>query len=782
MGELLGTLRVLDLTDGYGAFASRLFAELGAEVVRVEPPGGGEGRERPPLAADGTSLHHLFRNAGKSVVVLDSDGPRDVEQLTSLLAGADVVFTSDGTPMSWGSPQSMVDAHPHLVCVSITPFGLDGPCADWQATELVGQAMGGLVYRSGVPELPPVSAPGSMCEDVGAVTAAMAALLALRQVEEGLGGQVVDLSTVLALAQCTDMSLALWSLLRFDQVRAGAGLYPLFECTDGLARIVLPMTPGDWRSLITWLGSPPEWTGGGWDVPMLGPEERAEVVSRLPARFASCSRAEIEAQGDAAGVRITSVLTPSEILDNEHTTARATFVPVEVGSVGQGLMMAGMFGVDGRRAAISSGPDGSGPFPSWDPRPVGADRGADAHALPLAGLRVVEVGSGVAAPEATRILAEWGADVIKIETRGHPDFQRMVMGGEMNPAFATPNRGKRVFGAELATEEGRGLVLDLLRDSDVLIENNATGVLDRLGLGWDRLRALNPRLVLVDTQLYGDRGPWATRKGYGPSARAVGGLTWLWAHGPDDPRGVQSIHPDHLGGRLCAFAALAALHARGSRGSGSRVDVAQFEAVSGLLGDLLLKESLDRGSVVPTGNRDADHAPWNLYRCRDDEVGAESWLALTVRSDEEWIALCEVAGADMATDPAWKSGPARVADGDAVDHAVAAWLHDRDAEATEAALQSAGVPAGRALHPRLQATHPQFVARGYPVLMDQPGSGSLVVEGPSFSGPRLGTPECSAAPPLGRDTEAICRELLGLDQDAILALQGIGAIDGGAEG
>jgi crotonobetainyl-CoA:carnitine CoA-transferase CaiB-like acyl-CoA transferase len=777
MGELLADLRVLDLTDGYGAFASRLFAELGAEVVRLEPADGGEGRRRAPFASDGTSLHHLFRNSGKSVLSIDPDTAGDRDEVGSLLAGADIVFMSNLTPASWGTPQSIVDVHPHLVCVSITPLGLDGPCADWQVTELVGQAMGGVVYRSGVPDLPPVAAPGSMCEDVGAVTAAMAALLALRQVDDGAGGQVIDLSTVLALAACTDMSLALWSLLQFDQVRSGAGLYPLFECTDGLARIVLPMTPADWRSLIVWLGSPAEWTGGGWDLPMLGADERAEIIDRLPQRFASCTRAEIEAQGDAAGVRITSVLTPSEILDNEHTRARETFTPVTVGSVGTGLLMAGMFGVDGHRAAVGAGPVGLDAAPPWEPRPSAA-ASSTSPPLPLAGIRVIEIGSGVAAPEATRILAEWGADVIKVESRRHPDFQRMVMGGEMNPAFATPNRCKRVFGAELGTAEGRDLVLDLVREADVLIENNATGVLDRLGLGWDRLREVNPRLVLVDTQLYGDRGPWATRKGYGPSARAVGGLTWLWAHGPDSPRGVQSIHPDHLGGRLCAFGALAALHGRDATDVGVRVDVAQFEAVSGLLGDLLLQESITRGSVVPTGNRDEFHSPWNLYRCLDDADGAETWLALTIRDDDDWRSLRSVAGDSLAAPAIWDSADGRLADADAVDRSVADWLRTRDGEQLEIDLQSQGVPAGRALHPRLQASHPQFVARGYPVALDQPGSGSLVVEGPVFAGRRLGAPRCGPAPRLGEDTETICRDLLGLDAAAIAALESIGAIEG----
>ncbi len=716
----------------------------------------------------------MHRNAGKDVLTVEGGQTDPVHEL---LAGADLVVVSDG----WAAndptlaPVALAARHPHLVVVALTPFGLTGPAADWTATELVAQAMGGVVYRSGEPDLPPVSAPGSFAEDVGAVTAALAGLLALTQGGPDGVGQLVDVSSVLALAQCTDMAMALWSMLGTDQVRAGAGLYPLFRCTDGLARIVLPMTPADWRRLVEWLGSPPEWTGPGWDAAMLGPDERALIMARLPERFAPYTRDEITAQGDAAGLRVTPVLTPAEVLANEHTAARGTFVDLPVANGRAGAVVAGLFGVNGIRAAIAGPARAVAGAPVWRPRP-GPRPGATTGGLPLAGITVLEVGSGVAAPEAGRVLGEWGARVIKVESRQRPDFQRMVMGGEMNPAFATPNRTKLGFGADLGTSAGRELVTRLLPHVDVVIENNATGVIDRLGLGWETLHAANPRLVLVGSQLYGDRGPWAARKGYGPSARAVGGLTWLWAHGPDAPRGIQTIHPDHLAGRLCAIGALAGLRHRGRTGEGVRVDVAQFEAVSALLGDLLLAESLEPGAAQPTGNTSGVHAPWGLYRCADD-AGVESWLAVCVTDDAAWRNLVSVAGDALTVDAAWTAETARRDAAVEVDRSMAAWLADADAAATEAALQSAGVAAGQVLHPRIQASHPQFVARGYPVPMDQPGSGPLVVEGPAFVGGIMGGPRCSAAPALGEHTVLVCREVLGLDDDEIAALVEAGAID-----
>ena len=773
---LLDDVRVVDLTDAYGAFCARVLGDLGAEVVRIEAPGGGGGRRRAPAGPGGTSLHHAHRNAGKAIVTLDPSVPAGRAAVDGLLAGADIAVIGRG----WGAghvdqePAALAERHPHLVVASLTPFGLTGPAADWASTELVAQSMAGVVYRSGVADLPPVAAPGSYCEDVGAVVAAMAATMALHQGRVDGIGQVVDVSAVLALAQCTDMALPLWSLLGSDQVRAGSGLYPLFECADGQARIVLPMTPGDWRKLIGWMGSPPEWHGPGWEGAMLGDEQREAVLARLPDQFAGRTREEVTAEAEAAGVRVTPVLTPAEVLSNEHVVGRSTFARAAVdGRVG--ALFAGLHSVDGVRAGVGGPARALDGPPAWPARPRPQEPVASV-ALPLAGLRMLEVGTGLAAPEAGRVFAEWGADVIRVESRRHPDFQRMVLGGDMNPAFATANRSTRTIAADLSSEAGRELVRTLLPEVDVLVENNATGVIDRLGLGWDVVSAINPGLVMVSTQLYGDRGPWAGRKGYGPSARAVGGVTWLWAHGPEAPKGIMTIHPDHLAGRLAALGALAGLRARERTGVGCRIDIAQFEVVAGLLGDLLLGESLQSGSAQPRGNGSDRHAPWGLFRCCDDE-GSESWLALCVTSDAAWSALVAVAAGAIDDRPAWRTEAGRLADVDAVEAAVAAWLVTRDAGESEAALQAAGVATGQVLHPRIQATHPHFRARSWPVAVEQPGSGAVMFEGAAFVGTRMGSPRCGPAPLPGEQSAEILRELLGLTDAEIEALVAAGALD-----
>ncbi len=778
--DLLDSVRVVDLTDGYGAFASRLLADLGADVVRIEPVAGGDAQTRSPRSASGRSLHHLHRNVGKSIVTVDPATPEAASIVDGLLAGADIAFCSPGgVPGYEATSAPMVAArHPHLVVTAVSPFGIDGPTTDRQATELVAQALAGVVYRSGVPELAPVAAPGSYCEDVGAAVAALASLLALWQVRDGGHGQLLDVSTILALAQCTEMALPLASVLKNDQVRNGAGLYPLYECTDGLARLVLPMAGGEWRSLITWLGSPPEMAGPEWSHHPLAGERRDAILALLPDRFAAATRAEVAAEGDALGVRITPVLTPAEVLANEHARARGTFGDVSVdgaaGTFGDvsvdgaaGKVTSGVFVVNGHRPRPVVEPVPTTP-PDWSRRPH-PDTGRPSIAPPLAGVRVLELGNGIAAPEGGRVLSEWGADVIKLESSKRPDFQRRVFGSDMNPAFASPARNKRSFAADLGTDEGRQLVLDLITHVDVIIENNAVGVIDRLGLGWDAVSAINPRLVMVGTQLYGDLGPWADKKGYGPSARAIGGLTWLWAHGPESPRGVMTIYPDHLAGRLVAMSAVAGLISRERSGHGCRVNLAQFEVVATLVGDLLLAESLTPGAAQPIGNRSPDHAPSGLYRCADDDTGAERWLALGITDDRAWSALVAVGPAALAQGE-WASTDQRRAAHDEIDAVLARWFRSEDAGVMEDRLQAVGVAVGQTLFPRVLPDHPLYSGRGFVVPVDQPGLGPLLLEGPAYTGSRFGSPRCDPAPLTSQHTAEICRDILGLDDTEIARL------------
>jgi crotonobetainyl-CoA:carnitine CoA-transferase CaiB-like acyl-CoA transferase len=238
-----------------------------------------------------------------------------------------------------------------------------------------------------------------------------------------------------------------------------------------------------------------------------------------------------------------------------------------------------------------------------------------------------------------------------------------------------------------------------------------------------------------------------------------------------------SIHPDHLGGRLVAIAALAGLESRDRDGVGHRIDIAQFEAVCGLLAEMLAAESLVPGSAVPHGNIHPDHAPWGLYRCADDDDGSESWLAVCVRSDDDWQAVLTIAGEAFDAQASWDTVAGRLVDRSEVDAAVSAWLATRSAAEVETDLQGVGVPAGRALHPAILVDHPLYVGRGFCVEVDQPGYGALLLEGPAFASAGMGPARVGPAPEPAQHTEQIARDLLGLDPEEIRSLQGIGVLD-----
>ena len=395
---------------------------------------------------------------------------------------------------------------------------------------------------------------------------------------------------------------------------------------------------------------------------------------------------------------------------------------------------------------------------------------------PLRGIRVLDFGIGAVGVEVGRLLAEYGADVIKIESHLAPDFIRVVMGTTMNPMFASSSRSKRSLGVNLKTQRGLELVRRLVRLADVAIENSASGVMERLGLGYTALRELNPRLVMFSSHLAGSSGPWKDWIGYGPSTHPLAGLQYLWNY-PEDadtPAGTTNIYPDHLVGRVGALAALAGLIQRERTGHGLHAEAAQFESAIGFIGDLLAKESLQPGSVRPLGNASERGAPWGAYPC----AGEDEWCAINVRSDAEWEALREVLGnPDWAAAAEYARAEGRIAAREAIDRRLASWTASRDPVALMQELQARGIPAGVLQHPEHQLADPHLAARGYLRPVQQPPIGEIVLEGPAFHGSALAEPDVRPAPLLGEHTREVCSDLLGLSETEIEELVAEGVLE-----
>jgi crotonobetainyl-CoA:carnitine CoA-transferase CaiB-like acyl-CoA transferase len=818
----LSGVRVIDLSDEKGELCARLLADLGADVVRVEPPEGSASRRLPPFAPDGvTSLSFAYRNGNKQGVALHLTAPAGREALHRLIERADVLVESfaPGYLASISlAPSALIERYPRLIVASVTDFGQTGPYAGFAGTEPVAFAMGGMMFRSGDADKPPLTAPSGAVYGSTDITAAFAVAMALHQRLRTGRGQHLDISAMESVANMSDWSLPSFSATGGFQKRSGTGvLYPYYRCSDGWVRVIL-LTRRQWAAFREWLGDPDTLRDAVWEQPMFR-ATNMDVLAPLVAEIVRDKpKIEVALEGQRRGIPVMPVLTPAEVMHNEHAAARGTFVTTEVASGIVGTVPSGFFHVDGERFGFRTRAPALGEHNAQveaeiefgapalplsqhrgtgaDPRPVGATpaspgrepsgfpnsnkRGPGGEGqpppYPFSELRVLDFGIGGVGVEVGRLFAEYGADVIKVESGNAPDFIRVVGGGMMSPAFASSSRSKRALSVNLRTAKGQEILHRLVRLSDVVIENSGTGVMERLGCGYEALRAINPRIVMISSQIAGRTGPWRHWTGYGPSTHPLSGLSVLWNY-PDTterPGGSQNIYPDHLTGRLGAFIGVAALLRRERTGEGGHVDAAQFEVPLGLLGETYLAESLSPGAATPPGNQSERGAPWGVYPC----AGDDAWCAITVTDDAQWQRLRALMG-----EPAWmqqsgyRTAAGRIAKRDEIDEHLAVWTASRDAWDLMKLLQGEGIPAGVVQSPADQMSDPHLTARNYHRPIEQPPYGTLVLEGPAFRGSALPEPIVRPAAAIGEHTRAICVDLLEMSDAEVDALIADGVLE-----
>jgi len=401
--------------------------------------------------------------------------------------------------------------------------------------------------------------------------------------------------------------------------------------------------------------------------------------------------------------------------------------------------------------------------------------------LPLEGIRVVELCTGAAGPTVTKCLAEYGAEVLRIESRRRPDSHR---GGanqarwNKSPSFVKLHRGKKSVTINLQTKRGRELVLALIAASDVVADNFSLGVLDRWGLGYERLREAKPDIIFISLKGLGNTGPHAHYVTWGPNLLCLFGMTYLWNHPnsgvPTQEARVQ--HPDFMAGVAGANAVMAALLYRERTGKGQYIDEAQIEVGANLLGPYYLDYIVNGRDPAPTGNRRAGAAPYGAYPCVD---GPERWCAISVKSQDEWQRFCAAVG-----DPAWchdarfATPLARERNVDELDRLVGEWTRLYTGQEIMARLQAAGVAAAP-----IQDVEDQFhrdpiaSERGLFVSVDEPEMGAVVAEFPpvrlSETPPQVRDP----APLFGEHTDQVLRDVLSLGEKEIEALKAEGVLD-----
>jgi crotonobetainyl-CoA:carnitine CoA-transferase CaiB-like acyl-CoA transferase len=790
----LAGVRVLDLARGALGAIGRTLAELGCEVVRVEPRGGGSDRDRGPTVA-GVGLEFAAANLGKLAVGLDLSDVVDRARFDQLAARADVIIESAAPNSNDGR---LLDAaglrrrHSQLIILSLPDFGA-GAHADWVATDAVLHALSGQLSRSGVPGREPLLPPGEIAVQCAAAQGVYAILIAyLHRLQTGEGDHL-ELSLLEAVTQSLDPGFGITGSAAggvppsaLSRRRPDARhQYPIISCRDGFVRLCI-LASRQWQGLFDYMGQPAEFADPAFSA-MRHRFASTTLLPAIAAFLADKTRAEVEAGGERLRFPAASLLTLSEALDSEQIRAREAFAEVEIAPGFTAPFPDGVMEIDGARAGLRGPPPSAAQDPdvvlqAWSlPRPGVTERAPGEPGRPLAGLRVLDLGIIVVGSEHGRLLADYGAEVIKIENAAFPDGSRVSAPGPLPATFAAGHRNKLGFGLNLRDPAGRELFLELADKSDVILSNFKPGTLEALGLGPDVLLKRNPHLILADSSAFGTTGPWRGRMGYGPLVRASAGLTERWRY-PDEPDNfcdAMTIYPDHVAARIGAVGVLALLVRRLRTGRGGQVSVSQTEVMLGQMAAEIAAQALAARGVAVGGEPTHD-APYGVFSC----AGDDEWCVVTVRSDAAWRSLCRVMmRPDLAADAALATAAGRNGARRQIDEAVGAWTATLAPNEVAEQLQAAGVPAAAMLRVSELPDFSYFRERGlfqelHHPLLDQP----ILVDNAPVRSQRLSPPPLGPAPLMGEHTRVLARRLLGLGDRDIDRLLEAGVLEATAAG
>ncbi|MDE2987294.1 MAG: CoA transferase [Chloroflexota bacterium] len=686
----LANVRVIDLTDDRAIYAGKLIADLGAQVVRVEPAGGDPLRQRGPFHGNGASLWHGFFASSRE---FQTEEPGTVAQLAQ---SADIILDCERV----SEPEGLLEANPGLVIVDVTSFSRSGPWRDYQAPGLVAEALGGVAATSGDADTPPLKLYGDQYAFVGGVYAAVGALAALNHARETGQGQIVRLSTHEALGSILEHVL-MWAwhyeALPFADgpvlPRQGSlhwsNAYVVMQAIGG--SIMITPTP-DFSKQVAWLIE--EGTGTDLlDDRFSDPANLAEMIDLTMTTLREwVSTKEVEPFFHEAQARHHPygwVMTTPEVAGNPQLEARHWWTPYPVGdAMVRGPGAPYHFSDTPWRVKSLDDPPAS-PSQGEAPQAEGVPHSGRRTTGPLVGIRILDFTHVLAGPFATRVLADMGADVVKIMS----STRAGLAGGVDHPYHALWNRNKRVFQLDLSRQEARDIARELALQADVVIDNFSVGVLDRWGIGYEAVSPHNPGVTYIGMSGMGTTGPWSNYVTYAPTVHALAGLTYLTGVPGRNDIGIGFSYNDHMAGLHGAVAVLAAIEGRRLTGRGQRIDMSQFEVGVNFGGPALLDWFANGVAAEPVGNDPPweSWAPHAIYPCRGDD----QWCAIAVVDDEQWRSLCRLMQADdLLNDNALATVDGRAARRSEIDGRISQWTAAQDRYELMQRCQQAGVPAG----------------------------------------------------------------------------------------
>lgn len=787
---MIKTMRVLEVGVGVGAsYAARLLADQGAEVIKVDDSEVDWIRKRSPLHVDsaGNSKSGLFLslNLNKSLVEVDLSGETGRNQFTNLMEWANVIVHSLGlheASLLGIDDANMRKNHPQVVVLAVTPFGLSAPYSAFNATELTIAHGGGwaglcpMTHRE--TEYPPLKMHGHHCSLMAGVAASTVTLAAYRDGLRSKVGEYIDFSLQEYVASVLEFGIHIYSYHGHVIKRTSPrSLIPwrIFDTKDG-AIFLACIEQDQWERLVDFMGKP-EWAMLDVFNTPGGRNENQDVIHTFVEEFiAEWKTFDLYHAAQKSRICFAPVMTFAQLDRDPHLAERNFFEIVEEPKLGPVKVIGSAVVANGSRVSMSP--------PMWinsekvselGKRDDNVKKDGDLGMAkrPLEGVRIVDMTWVWAGTFGTMNLAHLGADVIRVESSVRPDLYRR--GGAapegIEPSLNTAgmfnqwNQGKRSVAVDLRTDAGRDLVKRLVREADVLVQNFATGVMARMGLGYDNLKEINPKLIMASISGYGQTGPYQEYMGYGPATGPLSGLSSVSGYPGEGPEETGVAMPDPTAGITAAYGVCAALLRRDDTGVGEHLDVTLWEATAALNIEAWMEYSLSGKEAERIGNRDPHMAPHGCYPA----LGEDLWVTIACETETQWAALRQIIPG--TEDPRFDTLILRKDREDELDELVSAWTSTLDRWFITGLLQDAGIAAFPSFTCQDIVEDPHLNYRGFIERLNHPEVGKRAHTGIPWNMKNRPNGVTKAAPCLGGDTDEVLTDVLGMDTNTINSLR-----------
>jgi crotonobetainyl-CoA:carnitine CoA-transferase CaiB-like acyl-CoA transferase len=788
-GALTG-LRVLDFTGRKGGYCGLLLANLGAEVVLVEPPGGDPLRREGPFKNqtphEDRSLAFAAYHTNKRGIVLDLAAEADRETARALARNADVLIEDkpagylDRIGLGFGALSAL---NPALVMTSISGFGQTGPYCDFKTSSIVAFAMGGLMNLCGHPGHAPLMGPCDVAYHLGSVHAAFGTLVALFN-RRGTGrGDHVDVSLQDVLVSDPFLRIMTrYSATGEVPERAGHSqattVAETYKCKDGYARIFVNQ-PDHWRRFVEWLGSPQELLDPQLENVPKRMALRPLIDRLVEARTADYDSSTFFEEFQSKRLAASPINAVSAFLADKQTQHRGYVVDVVDSPLGAQKFPGDPYKFSATPWSIERGAPRTGEHQNEIARLVSAPSPwlrecADNNSASTTGkalfegVRVISFPTGIVGPALASMLADHGAEVITIEAgralRSPQRGQRWQVISDLES-----NHSKKRVAINMKHPEGLQLAKKLIAKSDVVAENFSARVMASWALDYPRMRAVRDDIIMISLQAFGQTGPRRDFVSFGPILMAFSGMAYLWRDPEIERPGAacQTAFPDFIAPSYGAIAVLAALNHRARTGNGQYIDISQAETAASMLGPAYLEYLVNGREPQPQGNFSASAAPHGAYRCKGDD----RWCAISIETQEEWLRFCDIAGhKDWVSDARFADLAARLAHRNELDSLVESWTTRHTPHQVMMILQRDGVAAGIVQTAEDLYRDPHLRERGFAREVFHPQGGWVTRAGPSLRMANNQFTPSGAAHQAGDDNETVFGELLGLSKVQIAEL------------